>query len=305
VIQSRGLGKGLGALLSGIEDIKEVDVRFIPIEDIKPSPYQPRREYDPSKIEELATSIKEHGLLQPIILRQVDGGFEIVAGERRWRAAKVAGIKEIPAIVREIDVKGAMAIALVENIQREDLNPLEEAVAFKRLVEEFGVSQESIGEMVGKSRSYVANMLRLLKLPEEVKGLLSEGKIDMGHARALLSLKDADTQVSLANLVVEKGLSVREVERLVKFYSSKEDARQNVKGKKIRLTDIEEFLEKMLGIKVRVYIGEKYKVEMKFKSDNDRAAFMQLLRENLAARQMRDENMAAKYFPGKGVKNGE
>jgi len=282
VIQSRGLGKGLDALLSNIEDTGGVDVRLVPVDSIKPSPYQPRREYDPSKIEELAISIKEHGLLQPIILRRVDSGFEIVAGERRWRAAKMAGLMEIPAVVRDVDAKSAMAVALVENIQREDLNPVEEAAAFKRLVDEFGISQEAIGEMIGKSRSYVANILRLLKLPEKVRVLLREGKIDMGHARALLSLENPDTQISLANLVAEKRLSVREVERLVKLRTSESGTSDRHRLKRARLTDIEDSLEKVLGVSVKVYIQDKHRLEIKFKSDNERADFIKLLKEKLA-----------------------
>ncbi len=282
MIQSRGLGRGLGALLSNIEDTRGVDVRLIPVDSIKPSPYQPRREYDPSKIEELAVSIKEHGLLQPIILRRVDSGFEIVAGERRWRAAKMAGLMEIPAVVRDVDAKSAMAVALVENIQREDLNPIEEAVAFKRLVDEFGISQEAIGEMVGKSRSYVANILRLLKLPEKVRVLLREGKIDMGHARTLLSLENPDTQISLANLVAEKRLSVREVERLVKLRTSESGTADRHRLKRVRLVDIEDSLEKVLGVSVKVYIQDKHRLEVKFKSDDERAAFIKLLEEKLA-----------------------
>ena len=282
MIQSRGLGKGLDALLSNIEDTGGVDVRLVPVDSIKPSPYQPRREYDPSKIEELAISIKEHGLLQPIILRRVDSGFEIVAGERRWRAAKMAGLMEIPAVVRDVDAKSAMAVALVENIQREDLNPVEEAAAFKRLVDEFGISQEAIGEMIGKSRSYVANILRLLKLPEKVRVLLREGKIDMGHARALLSLENPDTQISLANLVAEKRLSVREVERLVKLRTSESGTSDRHRLKRVRLTDIENSLERVLGLSVKVYVQDKHRLEIKFKSDNERADFIKLLKEKLA-----------------------
>ncbi|MCD6419961.1 MAG: ParB/RepB/Spo0J family partition protein [Synergistetes bacterium] len=282
MIQSRGLGKGLDALLSNIEDTGGVDVRLVPVDSIKPSPYQPRREYDPAKIEELAISIKEHGLLQPIILRRVDRGFEIVAGERRWRAAKMAGVVEIPAVVRDVDAKSAMAVALVENIQREDLNPVEEAAAFKRLVDEFGISQEAIGEMIGKSRSYVANILRLLKLPEKVRVLLREGKIDMGHARALLSLENPDTQISLANLVAEKRLSVREVERLVKLRTSESGTSDRHRLKRVRLTDIENSLERVLGLSVKVYVQDKHRLEIKFKSDNERADFIKLLKEKLA-----------------------
>jgi len=223
-----GLGRGLDALLgSGGHDLAADDTAFaepgpgnavnkLPLDRIDRGRYQPRREFDPDSLRELADSIAAQGVIQPIVVRPIAGErFEIIAGERRWRAAQQAGLSQIPVVVRDVDEQTALAIALIENIQRDDLNPLEEAGALHRLLGEFGLTHQQVAEAVGKSRTTVTNLLRLLELEPPVKTLLDEGRIDMGHARALLGLKGS-AQAEAARQVVARGLSVRETERLVR-----------------------------------------------------------------------------------------
>lgn len=188
--EKRGLGKGLGALIPVAEPEDEETVREINIEDIRPNSFQPRRAFDEEKLAEMAESVRTHGILQPVVVRSIIGGYELVAGERRWRAAQLAGLVRIPAVIRELSEGEMMEVALIENIQREDLNPLEEAEAFKILLTEFGLTQEELAQRVGKSRSHIANILRLLNLTPEVQSYVSRGTITMGHARALLALSE-------------------------------------------------------------------------------------------------------------------
>ncbi|MBV8802959.1 MAG: ParB/RepB/Spo0J family partition protein [Gammaproteobacteria bacterium] len=227
MVKKRGLGKSLDALLVGsishsndsvdqpIENAKE-KLCYLPLDLIQTGKYQPRTDINQDALEELALSIRSQGVIQPIIVRHLLGGrYEIVAGERRWRAARLAELKEIPAVVREIPDEAAIAIALIENIQREQLNPIEEACALLRLLDEFSMTHGQVAEAVGKSRTTVTNLLRLLSLADEVKKMLEHGDLEMGHARALLSLTP-DLQVDAAETIVNKGLSVRETEDLVK-----------------------------------------------------------------------------------------
>ncbi len=215
----RGLGRGLSALLgqdslTGAEG--EEGVRTVPIESLEPSPLQPRREFPAEELEGLADSLRRHGVLQPLLVRPArdsGGGFEIVAGERRWRAAQKAGIFELPVVVRELEDREVVQLALVENLQRQDLDPLEEAEAYRRLIEEFGHTQEEVAQAVGRSRSHVANTLRLLSLPAVIRGLLRSGRISAGHARALLTAADP---AALAEMVVARGLNVRRTEELAR-----------------------------------------------------------------------------------------
>ncbi len=219
----RALGKGLEALLGGGADLKSLDrplerdgtLSTLPIEHIKRSPYQPRRQFDDEALDELADSIRAQGLVQPIVVRAVGDHYELVAGERRWRAAQRAGLHEMPALVRTLDDRAAAAMALIENIQRKDLNPLEEASALKRLQQDFSLTHAEVAEAVGRSRAAVSNLLRLLDLHPDVKALVDEGRLEMGHARALLAL-DAGDQLTVANIIVARGLSVRATESLVK-----------------------------------------------------------------------------------------
>lgn len=224
--KKRGLGRGLDALLggavpsgviSGEEEAKGTDLRELPVDLLQPGKYQPRTDMHPESLGELANSIRAQGVVQPIVVRPINGGkkFEIIAGERRWRAAQMAGLHDIPAVVRDVPDQAAIAMALIENIQRENLNPIEEAVALQRLIDEFGLTHQQAAEAVGRSRAAVSNLLRLLTLEKEVRHLLEQGDLEMGHARALLAL-EGDVQVQAARDVAKKAYSVRETERLVK-----------------------------------------------------------------------------------------
>jgi ParB family chromosome partitioning protein len=237
--KKKGLGRGLDALLGGVRDLEsgpegeapEVggtemaapEVTSLPIELIERGRYQPRSELDPESLRELADSIAAQGVIQPIVVRSVGAGrYEIVAGERRWRASQQAGLAEIPVVVRDVDEQSALAIALIENIQRDDLNPLEEANALQRLLTEFELTHQQVAEAVGKSRTTVTNLLRLLELDEEVKRHLQEGRLEMGHARALLGLRGPQ-QSAAAGQVVSRGLSVRETEKLVRRLQARDE----------------------------------------------------------------------------------
>ena len=213
----KGLGRGLDALLAGNtgESGNSGELRTLEVGLLQPGKYQPRTRMDPGSLEELAESIKSQGIMQPIIVRSIGGGrFEIIAGERRWRAAQLAGLSEVPTLVRDIPDDAALAMSLIENIQREDLNPLEEAAGVQRLIDEFDMTHEQAANAIGRSRSATTNLLRLLQLAEPVQEQLVTGDLDMGHARALLSLPKAD-QIALANRVVAQGLTVRDTEKLV------------------------------------------------------------------------------------------
>jgi ParB family chromosome partitioning protein len=213
----KGLGRGLDALLGGNGETGVAGEALLNLKTsfLQPGKYQPRTSMDKASLAELAESIKARGVMQPVLVRQVSGGhYEIIAGERRWRAAQMAGLLEVPALVREVADEAALAMSLIENIQREDLNPLEEALGVQRLIKEFGMTHQAAGEAVGRSRSAISNLLRLLNLPAAVQKLMMQGKIDMGHGRALLALPSAK-QSEVANLVVHKQLSVRETEILV------------------------------------------------------------------------------------------
>lgn len=220
----RGLGKGLAALIPEVVEEPGEGVVEIEVSRIVPNRYQPRREFDEEKLEELAESIRSHGLVQPVVVRKVGEQFELVAGERRWRAAARAGLERIPAVVREMSDSELLEVALVENLQREDLNPIEEAEAYRRLMDEFGLSQEEVARRVGKSRSQVANTLRLLHLPESVREAVRRGELSRGHAKALLGVADEEVLVRLAQTVLARGLSVRETEELVRRAASGDGA---------------------------------------------------------------------------------
>jgi ParB family chromosome partitioning protein len=257
----KGLGRGLDALLSNNEEAKAGDYLLsVSIDALKPGKYQPRTSLNQSALQELAESIIAQGVMQPILVRRADrdGMHEIIAGERRWRAALLAGLNEMPALVRDVPDQSAAALSLIENIQREDLKPLEEAQGFKRLIDDFGLTHEQVALAVGRSRSAVTNLLRLTQLAAQVQDLLFDGALDMGHARALVSLA-ADQQILLANRIAQRGLSVREVERLV----------QNLgKGKKgsgktakpvpdADLQRLETDLADVLGATVKIRPGKK------------------------------------------------
>ncbi|MDP3331686.1 MAG: ParB/RepB/Spo0J family partition protein [Methylococcaceae bacterium] len=251
--KKRGLNRGLDALLGSVSlsEDKEQQLQTLPIEYMQRGKYQPRKDIDPDRLQELAESIKAQGVIQPIVVRKISlDKYEIVAGERRWRAAQLAGLQQVPVIIKEIDDRTTMAIALIENIQREDLNPLEEAEALKRLLDEFAMTHQQIAEAVGKSRVTVTNLLRLMDLQSEVKNLLINKQIEMGHARAILTL-DGSVQVAVAHKIVKSALTVRATERLVK------ELQEVPKEKRIKILDkdtlrLQEDLAAKLGAKVLI-----------------------------------------------------
>jgi len=257
--KKRGLGKGLDALLgqhaaSDLSAIQEDDeLRRLPIDLLQRSPYQPRADFKPEALQELADSIKTQGVIQPIVVRPLSQGekFEIIAGERRWRASQLAGLHEVPAVVRKLDDKAAMCLSLIENIQREDLNPLEQARALARLMAEFDMTHETVAEAVGRSRSAVTNLLRLLDLNDKVKTMLAAGDLDMGHARALLPLAGGQ-QLEVAQRVVKRGLSVRATEALVRRLQATAGKRKSAARTDPDIQRLENDLSERLGSAVRI-----------------------------------------------------
>ena len=269
--KKRGLGRGLDALLGGANvtamqgqtvQVDERELHQLPLDVIQRGKYQPRRDIDPVTLDELAHSIRTQGVMQPIVVRSIGSGrYEIIAGERRWRASQQAGLEKIPAMVREVSDEAAIAMALIENIQREDLNPIEEAVALQRLQQEFQLTQQQVADAVGKSRVTISNLLRLIALPEEIKTLLSHGDLEMGHARALLGLP-AEKQVEGARHVVARGLTVRQTEALVRqWMNSKEDSKAVPKNDP-DIVRLEQRLAERLGSPVQIKHGEKGKGQL-------------------------------------------
>ena len=254
MIRSKGLGRGLDALLAGTGDDppSHDSLQTLPVDRLRAGKYQPRTHMDESSLAELADSIREQGVMQPILVRPVGGGYEIVAGERRWRAAQLAGLREVPALVRDIPDRSALALALIENIQRENLDPLEVAHGLQRLIDEFGLTHESAAKAVGRSRSAVTNLLRLTALPKAVQDYLHARDIEMGHARALLALP-VDEQARAAARVVEERLSVRETERLVHALSNPRRTPSRAgSGRDADTVRLENALAERLGAKVQI-----------------------------------------------------
>ncbi|AWX59090.1 MULTISPECIES: ParB/RepB/Spo0J family partition protein [Brevibacillus] len=276
---SRGLGKGLNALITSNLIEEGEQVKEVSINEIRPNPYQPRKEFEQSAIEELAQSIKEHGIIQPLIVRKSIKGYELVAGERRLRAAKVAGLKEVPVVVKAYTDQQLMEIALIENLQRENLNPLEEAEAYDKLISHHDYTQEQLAQKIGKSRPHVANMLRLLQLPEKIRKMVSAAELSMGHSRALLGVTDKKVQQQLANDVVEKGLSVRQLEELVKQLNvSRETKKKKPAKNEPVLIEMEERLRSRFGTAVKIKKGSKRgKIEIDFYSQEDLERIIEML----------------------------
>jgi ParB family transcriptional regulator, chromosome partitioning protein len=268
------LGKGLGALLPEFGQGEPKALLYCGIEEILPNRSQPRKHFDELKIEELAESIKEKGILEPLIVRRIDQGYELIVGERRWRAAQKAGLKEVPVLVKDVEGREALEISLIENLQREDLNPIEAAEAFKHLIEEFSISQEDLSKRMGKDRTTITNTLRLLKLPSEVRNQLLQNRITSGHARAILSLESKEKQKELCALIIKKGLSVREAEAIVKRWSEK--PKKSITPVKKRddlesqLSSLKDSLRKYLGTKVLITQKDKRgKIEIEYYSHED------------------------------------
>ncbi len=263
-VKKRGLGRGLDALLGQSSpagqsaDGQDQQLKDLPVDLIQRGKYQPRRDMDPQALEELANSIRAQGVMQPIVVRPIEGDrYEIIAGERRWRATQLAGLDSIPAVIRDVPDEAAIAMALIENIQREDLNPIEEAIALQRLQQEFELTQQQVADAVGKSRVTITNLLRLMALPEDVKLLLERGDIEMGHARALLGLP-VEQQTQAARQVVAKGLTVRQTEALVRqWLNPRRDASQMRANPDIER--LQQDLAERIGAQVTIQHGAKGK----------------------------------------------
>lgn len=272
MVKKPGLGRGLDVLLSSArkstppED--EVVLLKLPLEQIQPGTYQPRSQMDAQALQELADSIKAQGLVQPVVVRRLTlGGYELIAGERRWRAAQLAGLSTIPAVVREIPDQAAAAMSLIENIQREDLNVLEEALALRRLIDEFGLTHQQTAEAVGRSRAAVTNLLRLLELSPEVKQLLEQRHLEMGHARALLSLAQEHLQIQVAQKVVQRQLSVRDTERLVKNLLEGKPPPKEC-SVSVDIQRLEQQLAEQLGAKVAIRYNQRGRGKMVIEYNN-------------------------------------
>jgi ParB family chromosome partitioning protein len=266
----KALGRGLGALLS-VEARPSDDASLIQLDLINPNPAQPRTHFDETKLAELSQSIIENGLVQPLLVRRRGPQYELIAGERRWRAAKIAGLSHVPVIVREVPDEKLLELALIENIQREELNPIEEAGAYKRLIETVGLTQEVLAKRVGRDRSYITNYLRLLRLPEDIQQLVQEGKLSTGHARTLLAVTGEDLQRRLARRIINEQLSVRQVEKLVK---QKETAQvpKAVAAVDPNVRAAEARLRRMFGTKVRIVQHPSLRsgrIELEFFNDQD------------------------------------
>lgn len=275
-----GLGRDFYSLLDdNMMDAKQETKTSIKISRITPRGDQPRKNFDENALQVLADSIREHGVIQPIVLREygdLSENYEIIAGERRWRAAKMAGLDEIPAVIMTGDELKVAEVALIENVQRKDLNPIEEAMAYKALIERFGLKQEEVAQQAGKSRSAVANMLRLLELPDEVLELVQDEKLSMGHARALLGLEDEEKMLPLAETIVEKELSVREVEALVRKYNivpeeiAEVPETNSAMQRRIYMKELEDKARTRLGRKVKIHeTNRKKTVELTYEDDED------------------------------------
>ena len=273
MIKKKGLGKGLGALLTDENSSIESDsIKEIKLIDIEPNAAQPRKAFDDNKLSELADSIKINGVISPILVHESENGYyKIIAGERRWRASKLAGLKTIPAIVKKAEELKIYELALIENLQRQDLNPIEEALGYRKLMIEYGLTQEQVSEKVSKSRSSVANALRLLNLPESVLELIEEGKISVGHAKVLLSLSDAKTIENLANLVCQDGLSVRELEVAIKNVNKPAKIKKETDlNLKLAFETVEKSVSSVLGTKVKIVDkNNKGKIQIEYYSAKD------------------------------------
>lgn len=303
--KSRGLGKGLDALFGDAEvsierkpvsakeekttvkvetsEKKEVaatgGISYIDINDIKPNSNQPRKTFDEDKLEELAASIEEHGLIQPVVLRKAGKGYEIVAGERRWRAARKVGIKELPCIVKELTDEENMLLAIIENMQREDLNPIEEAEGLRQMIDTYGLTQEQVSKSVGKSRPYIANCLRLLKLPEVIIGYVSAGELSAGHAKAIAGVDDEDKQIKLAEDTIKNGWSVRQLEKMIRDEKPAAKTARKTKVKNANVKRVEEDLKAALGTKVTLnQKGNKGKIEIEFYSKEELERLIEMLK---------------------------
>lgn len=282
----RGLGRGLDAFFGNNqpeEITNDAAINEIAVKDIMANKYQPRRVFDEEALNELSSSIKQYGVIQPVVVRKTLEGYELVAGERRLRASQMAGLKTIPAVVKEYTDSEMTEIALIENLQRQDLNPIEEAMAFRRLMEEFGLTQEEVAQRIGRSRSLIANIVRLLNLPLVIQDFVSRGTLSIGQARPILALESSEVQIEAAQQIIDNDLSAREAEELVKRMAmtprSKRTAIQSVtEDKEFFMAEAEDRLKLILGTQVRIKPGKlKSKIEIEYYSDEDLERLMEVL----------------------------
>ena len=278
MVSKRGLGKGLGALIPEGEESDRNSIVEIKITDIEANDRQPRKAFNDETLVDLSESIKEHGVVQPIIVRKLGSSYQIIAGERRWRAARLAGKKTIPAIVKECSDLEVMELALIENLQREDLNSIEEATAYKSLIEEYNMTQDEISKKIGKSRPAIANSLRLLQLPQEIKNMIAEGKISQGHARALLSISGEKKQIDMAEKIIAQQLNVRQIEKLAKDTKQKKKKEVLPDAYQIEINQLEERLRAVFGTKVTIHHKKnRGSIEIEYFSDEEFDRILELL----------------------------
>ncbi len=278
-MNKKGLGKGLGALISTANEETSSGVVELRINDIEPNVGQPRKKFDDDKLLQLSDSIKQHGIVQPIIVRKEDNIYKIVAGERRWRAARLAGLNNVPVIIKDVTNKQVMEMALIENIQREDLNPIEEAEAYERLLNEYNMTQEELSKSIGKNRSTIANIIRLLSLCDNVKECLINGDISSGHARTLIAIEDKEKQEKVCHEIIEKNLNVRETENLVKKLLSVKNKEKNTPYEDENLIRIEDELKKILGTKVKLSSNNKKgKIMIEYYSNDELERLLEIFK---------------------------
>lgn len=277
---AKGLGKGLDAFFPKIDVEKEENVQQISINELRPNPYQPRKFFDEEAIEELKLSILEHGILQPIIVRKSIKGYEIVVGERRYRAAKEAKLETVPAVVRQLSEQQMMELAVLENLQREDLSPIEEGHAYQTLMKKLKLTQEELAKRLGKSRPHIANHVRLLSLPKTVQNYISDGKISMGHGRTLLGLKNKDKLPAIVDNIIKEGLNVRQLEQLIQHLNenvSRETKKEKPPTKNVFIKEQESFLRERFGTTVHIKQKKnKGKIEIEFFSEEDLTRILHL-----------------------------
>ncbi|HET7627708.1 MAG TPA: ParB/RepB/Spo0J family partition protein [Bacillales bacterium] len=277
---AKGLGKGLDAFFPPI-DAKEENISEIKLEELRPNPYQPRKEFNPEAIRELKESIETHGVLQPIVVRRTIKGYEIVVGERRFRASKEAGLTAIPAVIKDFNEQKMMELALIENLQREDLNPVEEAQAYEKLMEGLDITQEELAKRLGKSRPYIANHLRLLHLPGKVQQMIAEQELSMGHGRTLLGLKDKQKVSDLAKRVIDERMNVRQLEQLIQQMNAnvpRGTSKKKSERKSVFIREKESVLRERFGTSVEIKKSKrKGKIEIEFYSDEDLERLLDLM----------------------------
>ena len=280
---AKGLGKGISAFFPDAMDEKQEQIQEVSLSELRPNPYQPRKYFSEESITELKDSILNHGILQPILVRKSIKGYEIVVGERRYRAATEAGLKTVPVVIKELTEDKMMEFALIENLQREDLNSIEEAVAYDKLMKHLKLTQEQLAKRLGKSRPHIANHLRLLQLPNEVQALIEEGELSMGHGRALLGLKNKEKLVPLLKKVLEEGLNVRQLEQIIQNLNENV-SRETIRKKQepsIFIKEKEEFLRDRFGTSVAIKKNKKRgKIEIQFYSEDDLERILSLLEGN-------------------------